>query len=60
MFSQLCWWLYSEAGLKQQSKEAGCTAAEESEITQNADKAADAQGLPRTHVVQVLQMPPPP
>ena len=40
----------SEAGLKQGFKDAGCTAAEESEMTQNADKAADAQGLPRTGI----------
>lgn len=38
---------YSEAGLKKQFKNAGCTEAEESELEKNADKAADAQGIPR-------------
>jgi len=37
----------SSASLQKQFKNAGCTASEESSLKYNADKAADAQGIPR-------------
>lgn len=37
----------SSASLQAQFKTAGCTASEESSLKYNADKAADAQGIPR-------------
>ena len=37
----------SSASLQKQFKNSGCTASEESSLKYNADKAADAQGIPR-------------